>query len=140
MLTSMMCVQTQGGGGRGKLSFKFTPVKSGYAYGYWDGIHTGEPKPEPNFFWSVFPEFYVTAGGGMFYMTLAISHLSTSPFGVVVKIKDKSGNYLPAVEFTADRFDRNMETKNWDANNNCDYKIYQRFESLEPVLGEIILI
>ena len=72
------------------------------------------------------------------YLTVGFSEVSESD-SFLVKVKDKSGNYLPTVKFTGDRFREDLDTGLWTANNNCDYKIYQRFESLEPVLGEIIM-
>ncbi len=136
MLTSMMCVQMQG---EGKIPFKFTLTvgKYGWAYGYWDSQPS---KIEPDYLRSLFKELYVITGGGMTYMYLTIA-ASSGPnlISFSVKVKDKSGNYLPTVKFTSDMFRENLDTGFWTANNRCDYKIYQRLESLEPVLGEIIM-
>lgn len=136
MLTSMMCVQTQGGGSK-VWHFKLTVGKDGWTYGYWDNKPS---KIEPDYLRQFFKELYVTAGGGMFYMYLSLGSAGVpKSSSFLVKVKDKNGNYLPAVEFTAVMFREDLGTGFWTANNNCNYKIYQRFESLEPVLGDIIM-
>lgn len=138
MLTSMMCVQMQNGEGS-KITFKFTLTvgKDGWAYGYWDSQTS---KIEPDYLRSLFKEFYVTVRDAIPYMFLTIATSSISNLiSFSVKVKDKSGNYLPTVKFTSDMFREDLDTGFWTANNRCDYKIYQRFESLEPVLGEIIM-
>ncbi len=141
MLTSMMCVQMQGVGTI-PFTFKFTLTvgKDEWAYGYWDS-QPSKSKIEPDYLHQYFKELYVTIiEGGVPYMYLTVvgqSDTALIPFSV--KVKDKSGNYLPTVEFTSDMFREDLDTGFWTANNRCDYKIYQRFESLEPVLGEIIM-
>lgn len=135
MLTSMMCVQMQMGG---VLPFEIIVGKDGFSYGFWyDRPSISNIKPDN--IESVFKELYIRAGGGMFYMNLMVTGVFSLPIGVMVKIKDKNGNYLPVVNFMECMFERDLDTGNWKASTNCDYKIYQRFESLEPVLGDFIL-
>ena len=141
MLTSMMCVQMQGVGTiPAPFKFTLTVGKDGWAYGYWDS-QPSKSKIEPDYLHQLFKELYVTVrDGGLFYMHLTVvgqSDTALSSFSV--KVKDKSGNYLPTVEFASYMFQEDLDTGFWTANNRCDYKIYQRFESLEPVLGEIIM-
>ena len=61
MLTSMMCVQKQGGVGEIHFEFKITVGKDGWAYGYWDNKPS---KIEPDYLHQLFKELYVMAGGG----------------------------------------------------------------------------
>ena len=137
MLTSMMCVQTQGRGGKIPFKFTLTVGKDGWAYGYWDSQPS---KIEPDYLRLLFKEVYVTVRDAIPYMFLTIPASSVpNLISFSAKVKDKSGNYLPTVEFTSDMFRENLDTGFWTANNRCDYKIYQRFESLEPVLVEIIM-
>lgn len=140
MISNMMCVQMQNGEG-GKTPFKFTLTvgKDGWAYGYWDS-QPSKSKIEPDYLHQLFKELYVTVRDAIPYMFLTIAPSSVSNLtSFSVKVKDKSGNYLSTVEFTSYMFRENLDTGFWTANNRCDYKIYQRFESLEPVLGEIIM-
>lgn len=132
-----MCTNARRGG-EIPNEFKITVGKDGWAYGY---LKRKPSEIEPSYLRTLVKELYVTmADGGMSYMYLTVG-TSAVPESISfsVKVKDKSGNYLPTVKFTADRFREDLDTGFWTANNRCDYEIYQRFELLEPVLGEIII-